>query len=123
MTIKKRLTQREKTSRKQIKKELQEQGLLPPDKPRLNRKKFAKEVLAEFEEMSVCESTLYIHQAIACMAPTDMHTVTAEQVGILKMLKIAIESRKYMESLSAEEKTNYPIEDYWTKVVLPVKNL
>lgn len=45
---KKRLTQREKAERARIKKKLQEDGVLPPDKPRLNRKEVAREVLAEF---------------------------------------------------------------------------
>ena len=40
----KRMTQRQKDERAQVKKELQAKGVLPPDKPRLNRKTFAKEV-------------------------------------------------------------------------------
>ena len=48
---KKRLTQREKAERAAIKKQLQADGVLPPDKPRLNRKKFAREVWEEFSEM------------------------------------------------------------------------
>ena len=39
---KKRLTQREKAERARAKKWAQENGLRPPDKPRLNRKKFAQ---------------------------------------------------------------------------------
>lgn len=39
----KRLTNKEKALKAKTKKELQKQGLLPPDKPRLNRKKFATE--------------------------------------------------------------------------------
>lgn len=39
----KRLTNKEKALKAKVKKELQEQGILPPDKPRLNRRKFAKE--------------------------------------------------------------------------------
>ena len=46
---KKRLTQREKAERAAIKKKLREDGLLPPIKPRLNRKKFARETWAEFD--------------------------------------------------------------------------
>ena len=38
---KKRLTQREKDRRAAIKKQLQEEGFLPPNKPRLNRKKLS----------------------------------------------------------------------------------
>ena len=52
MTVKrKRMTQREKDLRARTKKELQEQGILPPDKPRLNRKKFARETWSEFQAL------------------------------------------------------------------------
>ena len=37
---KKRMTQKEKDFNRKYKKELQEKGLIPPDKKRLNRKKF-----------------------------------------------------------------------------------
>ena len=47
----KRMTIREKEERKLIKKQLQEKGVLPPDKPRLNRKKFAEEVNHEWERI------------------------------------------------------------------------
>ena len=46
---KKRLTQREKAERAALKKKFQAEGLIPPDKPRLNRRKFARETWAEFE--------------------------------------------------------------------------
>lgn len=46
----KRMTNREKDERKRIKKNLQEKGIIPPDKPRLNRKKFAKEVCDEWKD-------------------------------------------------------------------------
>ena len=41
-TKKKRLTQRERAERAAAKKRLQARGVLPPDKPMLNRKKFAQ---------------------------------------------------------------------------------
>ncbi len=49
---KKRMTRREKDMRAQAKKELQAEGVLPPDKPRLNRRKFAREVWAEYEAIN-----------------------------------------------------------------------
>lgn len=54
---KKRLTQREKDRRAAIKKQLQEEGFLPPNKPRLNRKKFAREVWDEFNAMDTFTGT------------------------------------------------------------------
>ena len=51
----KRMTNREKDERKRFKKSLQEKGIIPPDKPRLNRKKFAKEVCDEWKDYSLVD--------------------------------------------------------------------
>ena len=59
-TKRKRLTQREKDENLRFKKEMQKKGILPPDKPRLNRKKFAQEVVGEFEEMDVISAARYL---------------------------------------------------------------
>ena len=42
----KRMTNKEKAERAAIKKKLQADGILPPDKPRLNRRKFIDDALA-----------------------------------------------------------------------------
>lgn len=99
---KKRLTQREKAERAKIKKQLQEEGVLPPDKPRLNRKKFAREVWEEFNEMDALKADYYLRRAIWAMVGPDMPKVTPEQVGILKLLKLAVETEKFMRALEAE---------------------
>ena len=117
---KKRLTQREKAERARIKKKLQEDGVLPPDKPRLNRKKFAREVLAEFGAMDAYSADLYLRQAIGCMVSPDMNRVTEEEVGVLKLLKIAVESERFSKALEAEGRSQYTIGEYAEKVILPI---
>lgn len=119
----KKMTAREKAFRAEIKKDLQERGNLPPDKPRLNRKRFAKEVFAEFSEMDVYDSVIFLRKAIGCMVSGDMREVTSEQVGVLKLLKIAVESKKFMESIKTEGRTQYTIGEYLDKVVLPIVRL
>lgn len=47
---KKRMTQKEKDFNRKYKKELQEKGLIPPDKKRLNRKKFIEEAVSEWND-------------------------------------------------------------------------
>lgn len=120
---KKRLTQREKAERARIKKKLQEDGVLPPDKPRLNRKKFAREVLTEFGAMDAYSADLYLRQAIGCMVSPDMNRVTEEEVGVLKLLKIAVESEKFAKALKAEGRSQYTIGEYAEKVILPILKL
>ena len=120
---KKRLTQREKAERARIKKKLQEDGVLPTDKPRLNRKKFAREVLAEFGAMDAYSADLYLRQAIGCMVSPDMNRVTEEEVGVLKLLKIAVESERFSKALEAEGRSQYTIGEYAEKVILPILKL
>lgn len=120
---KKRLTQREKAERARIKKKLQEDGVLPPDKPRLNRKKFAREVLAQFGAMDAYSADLYLRQAIGCMVSPDMNRVTEEEVGVLKLLKIAVESERFAKALKAEGRGQYTMGEYIEKVVLPILKL
>lgn len=120
---KKRLTQREKAERARIKKKPQEDGVLPPDKPRLNRKKFAREVLAEFGAMDAYSADLYLRQAIGCMVSPDMNRVTEEEVGVLKLLKIAVESERFSKALEAEGRSQYTIGEYAEKVILPILKL
>lgn len=53
MAKKKRLTNREKQERADFKRRMQEQGILPPDKPKLNRKKFIEEAREESYEYTI----------------------------------------------------------------------
>lgn len=124
MTMKKKMTQREKDLRKKTKKDLQAKGILPPDKPRLNRKKFAKEVVQEWETtMNEYTDLLYLSKAMHCMVETDMKVVTPEAVGVLKAMKIAMETKKFMHRLEEEGQTQYTIGEYVDEVVLPIINL
>lgn len=123
MTKQKRLTKKEIALRAEAKKRLQKDGILPPDKPRLNRKKFAREVMAEFGEMDVFAADVYLRKAIGCMVSADMPRVSEEQVGVLKLLKIAVETQKFMKALEAEGRTQYTIGEYVDKVVSPVRDL
>ncbi|WP_455437474.1 addiction module toxin RelE [Hungatella hathewayi] len=123
MAKQKRLTKKEIALRAEAKKRLQEEGILPPDKPRLNRKKFAREVFEEFEQMEVFAADLYLRRAIGCMVSEDMPRVSEEQVGVLKLMKLAVETQKFMKALEAEGRTQYTIGEYVDKVVRPVRNL
>lgn len=120
---KKRMTQREKAENVRIKKEMQQEGILPPDKPRLNRKKFAQETIAEFEQMDVLTADVYLRRAVYCMVSDKMTKVSAEQVGVLKLLKIAVESEKFMKALKEEDREKYSVKEYIDTVVWPVINL
>lgn len=123
---KKRLTQREKAERAAIKKQLQKDGLLPPDKPRLNRKKFAQETWAEYEEFFQADpigAELMLIKAIGFMVGPNMEKVTSEEIGVLKLLKIAVELDRFFKGPEAEGRSIYNLKELVDKVVLPIYKL
>ncbi len=126
MTQKKRLTQREKAERAAIKKKLQAEGLIPPDKPRLDRKKFARETWAEFEAFYTAEpirAELSLIKAIGFMVGPDMSRVTPEEVGVFKLLKLAVEYNAFLKKLEAEGRDKYNYGELIDKVILPITQL
>lgn len=89
----KRMTNREKEERKRFKKILQEDGILPPDKPRLNRKKFAQEVCDEWKDYSLGDyvklNTFII--VLEMMTNSGRYgNISKEDLGILKLKKCAM---------------------------------
>lgn len=117
------LIEQQKAERAAIKKQLQADGVLPPDKPRLNRKKFAREVWKDFSEMDVYTADFYLRKAIMATVGPELHEVTSEQVGILKLMKLAVETDRFMQQLKKEGREQYSIGEYVEKVYNPVMNL
>ena len=119
----KRLTQREKAERAAIKKQLQADGVLPPNKPRLNRKKFAREAFEAFYTSEPIRAELSLIKAIGFMVGPDMKKVTPEEVGVLKLLKLAVEYNAFLRKLESEGRTKYNYGELIDEVILPVTNL
>lgn len=125
-TKKKRLTQREKAERAAAKKRLQARGVLPPDKPRLNRKKFAQETWAEWTALLAedrLRAAMALCRAVSFTTAPELLEVTPEQVGILKAMKIAVEYEKFLRKLEAEGRSDYTVGELADEVILPVWNL
>lgn len=123
----KKMTAKEKILRRETKKELQKKGILPPDKPRLNRKKFADEV---FEERSKNgEVDLFdIYTALCIMLPdrgskgTYIGRLTTENVTALKILKMAMEIGK-IRNMAKKENKNLTIGELYEKAIEPILKL
>lgn len=111
--MKKRLTNAEKKTNARIKKEMQKKGILPPDKPRLNRKKFVEEAIKEWKARnSVCWVwEVYITQAAFIMSGViDKNLrVTQEAVRAAKVLKIVIRLEEFSNKLKAENRSTYTV--------------
>ena len=104
------LTKKERKELAKAKKRLQAEGVLPPDKPRLNRRKFAKEVCKEWEELEIgCITDItLILEVLAMMTRTGEYGgITSEDIGILKLKKCVIEIKKELQ------KQNRSCFSYW----------
>lgn len=119
----KRMTKREKAMRAAIKKELQAEGCLPPNKPRLNRKKFAAETIKEFNEtMTSYTDLIYLRDAVSWMVSEKMSQVSEEEVGVLKMLKLSIEIKRFQEDARESGRSSYNLEELY-KILEPFLRL
>ena len=110
---KKRLTQRERNQNARIKKELQEKGMIPPDKPRLNRKKFVDEAMEEWNSRPQCYIwEFYLINAFGfIMAKKEGRSfrVSQEAVGAAKVLKLAVRLYQFNMKLKEEGREEYTL--------------
>lgn len=114
MSVKrKKMTNKEKALNAKIKKELQEKGVLPPDKPKLNRKKYVDEAIEEWngKDKDCYVWDIYLHNAISLMlGKVDRNLrVTQEAVGVAKCLKLALRLKEFSDKLKAEGRKEYTL--------------
>ena len=110
MAKKKCMTNREKRERAATKKLLQAEGILPPDKPRLNRKRFIEEAEAEWNgrDLECLVWDLYIMQALFyVLGYGSAKRISPEAVGAAKILKIAIRLHKFETELKENGRDKY----------------
>jgi hypothetical protein len=118
MAAKKRMTNAQKKYNAQIKKEMQVKGIIPPDKPKLNRKKFIEEAREEWNHRdSGCYAwELFLFDAISVMlSQTETRSMRAspEAVGVAKVLKLALRLREFHEKLKAEGRDKYTVKEQY----------
>ena len=111
----KRMTQREIRERAAFKKKMQEEGCLPPDKPKLNRKKYIEEAKDEWNgrERSYAWER-YLVEAAGCMMLTMEPRSTRaspEAIGAAKVLRLAVRLKKFEDELKEAGKREYHAED------------
>lgn len=114
------MTERERKRRASIKKQLQKEGILPPDKPRLNRKRFAKEAMADYRTLENYSDDIYIRQAIGMMVSDEMKQVSDEEMGVLRMLKLSAAIKRFHEELRRENRKTYSYGEFYEKVYAPI---
>lgn len=112
------MTKKERTRRAKIKKQMQEKGILPPDKKRLNRKKFIEEARQEWDsrDQGCCIWDVYLQRAVGIMiADVDHRTlrVSAEAVGAAKCLKLAVRLKAFNDMIRDRGETKYTVKEQY----------
>ena len=113
-----RMSSAEKKERAEIKRGLQEAGIIPPDKPKLNRKRFIEEAKGEWNsrENACFTWELYLVEALSyLMTQTESRSQRAslEAGGAAKALKLAIRLREFYEMLRKKGEKNYKLIDQY----------
>ena len=93
----KRMTQKEIRERAAIKKQLQQEGVIPPDKPKLNRKRFVEDTKEQFLNWNSWSMHAYISLALQDMMDKrdSSGRYDKEAVGAAKVIRIAMEYEKF----------------------------
>lgn len=121
MAKKKKLTNREKKDRAEFKKQMQEKGILPPDKPKLNRKKFIEEAREEWNgrdsECYIWEKYLMVAMSYMLMQREGMSSrASLEAVGVAKVLKVAIRLREFSKMVREKGENEYKLTDQYNYI-------
>lgn len=114
MAKSKRMTNQEKKIRAETKKRLQEKGILPLDKPKLNRKKFIEEAKEEWNHDTIDE--IYLIEAISwILTQTEGMSKRAslEAIGAAKVLKLALRLKKFSNELREKGEYKYSVKDQY----------
>lgn len=121
---KKRMTIAEKKFRAEWRQEMREKGFLPPVKKRLDRKSFLQETFEEFERLERYTDLSCLYEAISWMVSRNQDgKVTAEQVGVLKMMRIAVAIKDFHDQKKAAGESTYKIKEFYEKAIEPIKML
>ncbi len=122
----KKMTAREKKLRAEVREQLRADGIMPPKKAPLNRKKFAAQVLMDKDNTSdlFVLYTQDVPEAIACMiAGYDITGVTPEMMGVFKVLRIALDKRAFIDRLKEEGRDSYTYGELFKEVITPIIKL
>lgn len=117
MAKRKKLTIKEKRMNAEIKKKLQEEGIIPPDKQKLNRKKFVEETIQEWDNLDedLFVMNAYLRESIAIMLHVKdrQGRISPEAVGVAKCMKLAIRLKAFSDKLKSEHRSLYSVTEQY----------
>ena len=114
------MTKREIKERAETKKRLQAKGILPPNKKRLNRKKFIDEAREQWQkrDRTCFKWEFYIMRALTWMTSyTDNRgNISPEAVGAAKVYKIALRFKEFEEEIRKSGKSAYTVGELYESI-------
>lgn len=118
MAGRKKMTNAEKKRRAQVKKQLQAEGILPPDKPRVNRQKYIEETLEMWKEKSVelgyAQDFWLLTSIMLLITNRDRKfNFTPENIGVAKVLRMAVRLFEFEEKIKQEGRETYKISEQY----------
>lgn len=106
------MTAREKKERAEIRKDLREQGILPPKKKPLNRKVFAEQAKEALKNQDGYALNLYLHWALLEMLEKQDYSrpgaivYSQEAVGAAKVALLAVRRMEFEKEKAGQSFTN-----------------
>lgn len=115
---KKRMTAKEIREKAETKRRLQEEGILPPDKPRLDRKRFVKEARELFLEWESYEMLPYLSWGIREMLEKrdSSGRYSLEAVGAAKAIRLAAERAAFEKEKQEAGESGYTVAELYGRV-------
>ncbi|MED9820687.1 MAG: hypothetical protein U0J65_01470 [Christensenellales bacterium] len=106
------MTEREKKNRARIRKELREEGIMPPKKKPLNRKAFCNQAKSELEKHDGYDFILYLHWALREMlekydfSKPGAICYSLEAVGAAKVVLLATKRMEFEKEKAGQPFTS-----------------
>lgn len=113
------MTKKEKSARAWARKQLQDEGLLPLPKKRVNRRQLNEEVHKMYKEEPI--SLYEIGNAVRKVLPLENAPhISDEEATALKIVKLAFLNRDFMRKIKAKGETSVSADEYMREVYFKV---
>ena len=114
------MTKKERKERAAIKKRLQAEGVIPLDKPRVNRKKYVAEISDKLTEKGagydvVSRVAMHIISDVKAYAGLEAK-ISDDTLAYARVIDLVMREAEFVKKLRAEGKETYSMDEYYKEV-------
>lgn len=109
------MTNKERKERQKIRKELIEEGILPPPKKRINRKKYAEEMM-DWWRSGDANGWDIIPVFSNFLPNLERGSITDEEMTALRILHMAKAQKEFHARVKAEGRSKYKMSEWYEEV-------